>query len=550
MVSTVAADAASKAPGVVSTGAGVFENAKGTLAAGVGQMAQTPKQLEAAGILKPGASTLVNSLVQGGANIQSAMTNNLFTGKAGAENLTSISQNTTAQVKAQVENFQQAQTGLMAAGIITGKEAPTQIAGLVVAGATVGLPATIDFVKNSAGNIANSIGGVTTGATSDVAQLVASGNFAAGMSTTVTGGLASVATSLSGMGKSAITGLSGLVDNAKGLAGSAFSAITKSFKSFVPGVPQNLKEIATANANQQVIDEAQANSPVAAQVSGAIKSSIPSLTNPLSGAVIAAAGSALLSKSSPAVSSLASGITSLPGAAGAITSIVGSSGSSLPNVPGVRQTADLIKNTSAAVTNGITTAASALSGNVASSAGFLSTATNKVESLAGLKGNPISDGLAQGAQSLTSLASAGLPAGAASALQASLSSLSSSSPFPIKLPTIGSNTSSRGKLTAQLGSVLGDKRIPTPNFGGTGPSSSAKAEGDRLNELYKEQQALVKEQDAQSKIIAKARAAYLQAANDLPQGSPEIDSAKQAYIAEVKAFGDITDKIKALANKA
>ena len=550
MVSTVAADAANKAPTVVSTGAGVFENASGQLTAGVGATALTPKGLENDGILKPGASTLIDSLVQGGATVKTAMTNNLFTGKAGAENLAAISQNTTSQVKAQVSNFQQAQTGLQKAGIITGKEAPTQIAGLVVAGATVGLDKTIDFVKNSAGNVANSIGGVTTGATSDVAQIVASGNFAAGMSTTVTGGLSSVATSLGGMGTSAVQGLSGLVDSAKGLAGSAFSAITKSFKSFVPGVPQNLKEIANSNTAQQVTNEAQANSPVAAQVSGALKSSIPTLTNPLSGAVIAAAGSALLSKSSPAASSLASGITSLPGSAGAITSIVGASGSSLPNVPGVRQTADLIKNTSAAVTNGITTAASTLSGNVASSAGFLSTATNKVESLSGLKGNPISDGLAKGEQSLTSLASAGLPAGAASALQASLSSLSSSSPFPIKLPTIGSNTSSRGELTAQLGSVLGDKRIPTPNFGGTGPSSTAKAEADRLNELYKEQQALVLEKDAQSKKIAQARAAYLQAANDLPQGDPEIDSAKRAYIAEVKLFGDITDKIKDLANKA
>jgi hypothetical protein len=31
---------------------------------------------------------------------------------------------------------------------------------------------------------------------------------------------------------------------------------------------------------------------------------------------------------------------------------------------------------------------------------------------------------------------------------------------------------------------------------------------------------------------------------------PAIDEAKQTYIAEVKAFGDITDKISAIANKA
>ena len=548
MVSTVATSAANIAPNVVSTGAGVFENAKGTLEAGVGALAQTPKQLEAAGILKPGASTLVNSLVQGGANIKSAMTDNLFTGKAGAENLTTISQNTTSQVKAQVENFQQAQTGLMKAGIITGKEAPTQIAGLVVAGATAGLDKTIDFVKNSAGNIANAASSISSGATTEVSQLVASGNFAASMATTVTGGTASIVTSLNGMSKSAVQGVSGLMDSAKGLAGSAFAAITNSFKAFAPNVPQNLKEIAKTNATAQAASETQANSGVANQIAAGISATTPFLANPLNSVAGAAAGAAaLVNKATTSVSSLASGVNSLPGGAGAIGAIVGASGSSLPNIPSVTQASNLIKNTSAAVQNGITTAASALSGNVSLSAGSLSNIANKNELL---NTNALTKGLKEGVQSLTSLASSGLPASAAAALQASLSSLSSSSPFPIKLPTVGANTVDRSELTAQLCSVLGDKKIPTPNFSGTGPPSSAKAAGDRLNELFKQQQALILEQNEQSKNIAKARAAYIEARDNLPQGDPVVESAKQAYIAEVKSFGDITDKIRALANQA
>jgi hypothetical protein len=555
MVSSVATNAANIAPNVVSTGAGVFNDAKGTLTAGVGSLVQTPKQLEAAGILKPGASTLVNSLVQGGSNIQSAMTNNLFTGKAGAETLTAIAQNTTAQVTAQVANFQQAQSGLQLAGIITGKEAPTQIAGLVVAGATAGLPATIDFVKNSAGNIANAVGSISSGATSDVSQLVASGNFAAGLATNVTGGLSSVATSLGGMGTSAIQGLSGLVDSAKGLAGSAFAAITSSFKSFIPGVPQNLKAIAEKNAADQAANETQANSGPLDQLAGAASASIPTLTNPLSGLASSAAGAlgsitgatALVGKATSSVSSLASGVSSLPGGAGAIGAIVGISGSSLPNLPSITQASNLIKNTSAAVTNGITTAASALSGNVSLSAGALGGLANNIESL---NVNSLTKGLSEGTQSLTALASSGLPAGAAASLQASLSSLSSSSPFPIKLPTIGANTIDRGELTAQLGSVLGDKRIPIPNFGGTGPSSLVEAQADKLNELFTQQQALIVEQEEQSKKIAKARAAYIEARDNLPQGDPALDSAKEAYIAEVTASGAITAKIRDIANRA
>ena len=98
--------------------------------------------------------------------------------------------------------------------------------------------------------------------------------------------------------------------------------------------------------------------------------------------------------------------------------------------------------------------------------------------------------------------------------------------------------------------MLGDKRIPIPNFGGTGPLSSTKAAGDRLNELLKQQQELIIEQEEQSKKIAKARAAYIEARDNLPQGDPALDSAKEAYIAEVTASGAITAKIRDIANRA
>jgi hypothetical protein len=54
------------------------------------------------------------------------MTSNLFTGLPGAENLPALAQNVEAQVKATVTNFQQAQTALTQAGVMTGKEAPAQ----------------------------------------------------------------------------------------------------------------------------------------------------------------------------------------------------------------------------------------------------------------------------------------------------------------------------------------------------------------------------------------------------------------------------------------
>ena len=149
MISSAAVNAAAKAPEVVATGTGVIPDANGDINAAVGKMAMTPQQMEAAMVIKPGSAALVTSLVQGGANVETAMPPSMFTGKPGAEDLTTFVNNTGAQVVAKAESLQQAQASLTAAGVITGKEAPGDIAGLVNAASEVGVQTTIDFVKNS-----------------------------------------------------------------------------------------------------------------------------------------------------------------------------------------------------------------------------------------------------------------------------------------------------------------------------------------------------------------------------------------------------------------
>ena len=149
IVSSAAVNAAENAPEVVASGTGVIPDANGVTNAAVGKMAMTPQQMESAMVIKPGSAALVTSLVQGGANVQSAMPPNIFTGKPGAEDLAAFVDNTSAQVVAKAESLQQAQASLTAAGVITGKEAPGDIAGLVNAASEVGVQTTIDFVKNS-----------------------------------------------------------------------------------------------------------------------------------------------------------------------------------------------------------------------------------------------------------------------------------------------------------------------------------------------------------------------------------------------------------------
>jgi hypothetical protein len=55
--------------------------------------------------------------------------------------------NTTAQTNALITNLKKSQTSLSRAGVLTGKESPTAISGVILAGATVGVPATLSFVQ-------------------------------------------------------------------------------------------------------------------------------------------------------------------------------------------------------------------------------------------------------------------------------------------------------------------------------------------------------------------------------------------------------------------
>lgn len=145
-VSTMAATGIAAA--AVKAGAGIVETDAGKVVA-VGKLALSPKQMESAGVLKFGSAVLINSLVQGGATVKEAMTSNLFTGKSGSNDLQSFLNNKQAQVEAFVINLRQSQTALTKSGLITGNESPTQITGLILSGAIIGIPETINFVKTA-----------------------------------------------------------------------------------------------------------------------------------------------------------------------------------------------------------------------------------------------------------------------------------------------------------------------------------------------------------------------------------------------------------------
>jgi hypothetical protein len=593
LVGGVAAQAAGAASSVVATGTGIIKDATGSLTAAVGSLAQTPGQLEVAGILKPGSSTLINGLVQGGSNVASAMTNNLFAGAPGAQNLTALAQNTTAQVGAQIANFTSAQSALTKSGIITGNEAAGAVAGLVNATSQVGIGAVKDFVQNAAGGAAgaaagalnNVTGGVTNalnsaagGVAGAVSGAIAGGNFAAGIGTNLTSGLGSIATSLGGIGTSAIKGISGALDAAKGIAGSAFAAITKSFKPFKAGVPQDLTAISVKNAAEQAASEASSAAGGASSLLADATSSLPNLNvgsltdlaKSATGSLTAAVGNAipgasnLLSQGTSALASLgnaaggitnavstigtatasltaitskvsgvfasagsASGLGGLPGGASAAASLVNASGAlaSIPNISGV---SNLVKNVSAAALNGIGTGASALTAVAGLATGGAGDALNKLKSL---DSNALVKGLTAGNQSLASLASLGMPAGAAAALQAGINALSTPGSIPITLPTVATGTNNRGQINAQLTSVLGSSKIPIPDYSAEIQKSKDEREAKKKknDEIFAQVEEIKVELKAKVAEYRKLQTEWHNLRDTLPEGTPEVATAYQAY---------------------
>lgn len=490
MVGAIATQAAAgPAASAVKSGAGLVRDAAGQIqGVAVGTAGLSADALQASNVLKPGAANLVNTLVKNGTDIQKAMPSSLFTGQNGVTSLTALVNNPKAQVSAVVTNLQQSQTALTKAGVITGKESPNSIAGMLVSTATNGLSATVSAIKNIAGSAGNAISGIANsikGASDNVMKSISSGNFAANLSGSLTGGLSGISKAVS----SITGGVSSVLQSAKGVAASAFAAITSSFKSFTPGVPQNLKAI---TQNKQATNS----------------------------------------------TALASGINALPGGENTIARVVNNIPGAKNIVPGTSTITSLINNSSTAVNNNI---------SLQTSLESVRLATAKVTNLNldGVTG--ALDQLKSGKTNLTSLASSVLPPSAASELNSAIASLSSGGSVSIKMPTVATNTTDRGELTAAIGSLL-PAGVPKPNFTGVPTAVKSTLEESRQStaENAKKIEELTIEFDRQKVIVGQAEFAYFDAKRQYLQGDPAIQSAKEIWDTEIKKQTEISDKIASL----
>jgi hypothetical protein len=376
----------------------------------VGAFAQSAEQLSRSGVLKPGASTLVNGLASSGKTITNTMPATVFAGASGAETVEKLASNPTAQSRSATRGMQTAQQELTNAGVINGSESTTQTAGLIAAASTLGTAPVVNTVKqvatvssalntastvagnvgvlagaagvalpgqvSTALNVASGVGATATaltgaaGSAKDVLGAIGKGVSAAKLADSL-GGLGGIANSLQAL-EDANSKLSGLLDSVKGVSGSAFSAIKDGFGKLEANKPQNLAEIAKEKAAKTAVTE---NTPGAQ----------PAFAKSLSG-LVTQAGDAFneASKLANDISNSVNSVVgpagkSLAGAAGAASSLAGAAGNISGAATGISGAVNSLTTTINSVSGTATGTANALN----SAAGTITNVTTSVSSLAG-----------------------------------------------------------------------------------------------------------------------------------------------------------------------
>lgn len=196
----------------------------------VGPTGATLSQLSSPGqSIKPGADALISSLQQAVPTmpLTLSISNALTTGFGGIASTENLVKNTNAQISAVTNAIQQSTTSLVNNNLLTGKEDPTQIAGVVMAAATLGVDTVSNALKDPL-SIASKVGGIGN----EIGNAIAGGTFAAGLADKVSSGLGGLTASLGGV--------------VSGALGSLSSGITK----FVKKIPSGLEALVSGISSQ------------------------------------------------------------------------------------------------------------------------------------------------------------------------------------------------------------------------------------------------------------------------------------------------------------
>ena len=513
----------------------------------IGQYALTPKQLENAGIIKPGSSGLVESLVASGNDISKAMPPAIFTGKSGAKDYNSFVRNIPAQSTAMVKNLQVAQTSLQNAGLITGAEAPSEINGVILSTANNGLDNVLEVVNSNRNMNGSALQREPVGKLNEAYKDIQNGNYAGTLAESGLGALSGVETAMQGLLKNPNT--ANTVGTGRGLQANAYETIKNSIGTLKPNTANDLTSLLqqkslnvdtaslTATTNQ-FAQQAQgllgkgitqnisnlsqsflnlANGPAGStMVMPDIQSQLPSLLeNPFEGTSLqniadSVAGGSLASTAA----GIAAGLNNLPGSLGSVTSITDFSKGNIPIIPGTEDLQAQLKNLSTDALNNIQ--------------------SNALSFANGLLGqNSLGDAAVNG---LVDMVSSKLPAGAASLLQNAMGSIAAAG-LGIKSPSAGVNTvPDRKTIANELKNAMNDPGIPEPNYIGVSDAAVSKVESttaERKQFIVKQKELKDKYKKVNDEFMV-AYKEYAIAENNLPQGSSVVAGLKAKYEAKVK----------------
>jgi hypothetical protein len=192
-----------------------------------------------------------------------------------------------------------------------------------------------------------------------------------------------------------------------------------------------------------------------------------------------------------------------------------------------------MKDLQTGATNGLGNVSSALS-SASTTIGQVGDALNKANNVIGSLGGVSSalgdlSSAASKAGGLTAAIAGKLPLGQAAELLSSVSALGAGGANPIKLASLGTNTTNRASITSQIKGILGNPKIPEPNLLGDIKGETVSALDEKIAALKKEKaEKKIRLNEFREKKKA-AKAAYKAARENLPAGDPGIAAAKQAY---------------------
>jgi hypothetical protein len=119
--------------------------------AGLGEYKLTPSQLETAGYLKPG--TVEFFLKDGTATAVDVLTSpSVWTGQAGVSNVSALLSDRGLQAAVQTDLYSESLRQLRSAGIVTGGEDPSKLAGIVQAGSKYGAETVKQWIQGTLGD--------------------------------------------------------------------------------------------------------------------------------------------------------------------------------------------------------------------------------------------------------------------------------------------------------------------------------------------------------------------------------------------------------------